>query len=65
MSIENDGKEGWDFKGKMLELVDVIIETIKDATGLNWMLDNGLNKMCAYFLNYLPGLPIMSYHPCR
>ena len=45
MAIGNDGKEGWDFKGKMLELVREIIETVKDATGLNWMLDDGLNKV--------------------
>jgi hypothetical protein len=45
MAKRNDSKIGWDLKGKMFELVHEIIETIKDSTGVNWMLDNGLNKM--------------------
>ena len=45
MAIGNDSKKGWDLKGRMFELVHEIIETIKDSTGVNWMLDNGLNKM--------------------
>lgn len=45
MAIENEGKKGWDFKEKLVDLLDEIIETVKDATGLNWILDDGLNKI--------------------
>lgn len=45
MAMRNDDKKGWDFKQKLVDLGHEIIETIKDATGLNWILDDGLNKV--------------------
>ena len=31
MAIENDDRQGWDFKEKLVDLGHEIIETIKDA----------------------------------